>query len=641
LAAVGAVGTAIGIGADELALKRAYSGLTDASGAGEYEDFPQLPTPPAAPSSGYDRLHIEADKLLHVTDDAGYNRAMEPHSSASYIIFNEGSMVKARNGSTGAIDYSGSEPAVVICNAINALTNGGKIFVKSGTYIMNSLPVTIGGDAGNAAIGSTSASGIELCGEGAATYLKAGTNLNGTVIGALNVDNWYIHDLQVDGNREAQNGDGINPELMGINLFNTTNTVVQNCYVHDCKTYGIGITGTACRILSNYVVNCNGNGIILFGCTQSIVKGNVVDGASDVGLDVSGGQPTPTTDILCEGNIVTNVNLGASPWSLNTGIGIMVGDNGPASRVSVKGNMVDSCGSFGLYSAPSSDTTNLDIEFDGNQIYNCHGGISGGYTTRFTIKGNTIDTTSGKDDFGDGVNLPSSIVNGTVEGNTTYNTGYTGIFTGASGVRIMGNRVIMTNSPPNNVYAINVEADDCIIIDNNLDLSGARETTGAIFAGSSYGTISGNSCIGNSATPQIYWGLNMYGNHNLVTGNNFKNFAPGWPLADNGVGNYISGNHGCNPLNLIENPLNTKNNTIGTNGTTAAPLADTDYTAQGPDLIVNVTGGTGTSITVKDGTGNTLLSALNTPLLGQRLPFGYKINFGPFTVPPNVSVFGE
>jgi hypothetical protein len=485
-------------------------------------------------------------------------------------------------------------------------------------------------------------SGIELFGEGAGTVLKAGANLNGTVIGVLNVDNWYIHDLQVDGNRQTQNGDGINPELLGISLFNTTNTVVQNCYVHDCKTYGIGITGTACRILNNYVVNSNANGIILFGCTESIVKGNVVNGASDVGLDLSGGQPNPTTDILCEGNVVTNVNLGVSPWSLNSGIGIMVGDNGPANRVSVKGNIVISCGSFGLFSGPPSETTNFDIEFDGNQIYNCHGGISGGDTTRFTIKGNMVDTTSGNDDLGDGVNLPSSVVNGSVEGNTIYNTGYAGIFTGASGVKIMGNTVIMTNSPSDNVYAINVEADDCMVIENDVDLSGAGATIGAIFTGNSFGTISGNRCLGNAATSQTYWGLNMYGNHNLVTGNSFKNFSRGWSLADNGVGNYISGNQGCNPLNQIDNPLNTKNKTIGTNGTAAAsPLANIDYTAQGPGLIVNVSGGTDASITIKDGAGNTILSSLSTPVLGQRLPFGYKINFGPFSNSPTVTVFGE
>ena len=641
MAAVGAIGTVIGITADELALKQACLGSTSNSATAEYEDLPQLPSPPPTPSSGYDRVHVETDKLLHVIDDVGYNRAMEPHAPASYIIFNEGPTVKARNGSTGAIDYLGSEPAAVIFNAINALSNGGKIFIKAGTYVLNSLPVMLGGDAGNAAIGSTSISGIELCGEGTASHLQLGTNQNGTVIGILNVNNWYIHDLQVDGNREFQSGWGMHPELMGMNLYNTTNTVVQNCYVHDCKTYGIQVYGNACRVLGNYVANSNANGIILYGCTGTIVKGNVVNGASDVGLDVSGGQPKPTIDILCEGNVVTNVNLGVSPWSLNTGIGMMVGDNGPASQVTVKDNIVDTCSGWGIYSGPGSGGTNYDLIFEGNQVYNCKGGISGGSTTRWTIKGNTIDTTSANNDLGDGVNIASSVVNGTVEGNTTYNTGYAGIFTGASGVKIIGNTVVMTSSPPDYVYAINVEADNCMIANNEVDLTGAKATIGAIYTGNSYGTISGNRCLGNATSLQTL-GLLMYGDHNVVIGNSFRNFAGAWSFADNGVDNYISGNHGFNPLNQIKDTINTSNNTIGTNGTGgASPVASTDYTAQGPNLIVNVTGGTGASITVKDGAGNMILSALGTPLLGQRLPFGYKINFGAFSAAPTVTVFGE
>jgi hypothetical protein len=550
-------------------------------------------------------------------------------------------MIKARNGSTGLIDYSAPDPAAVISNSINALSNGGKICIKAGTYVLNSLPVILGGNAGNAAIGSASISGVELFGEGAATVLKAGSNLNGTIIGILNVDNWYIHGIQVDGNREYQSGGGVNPELMGMNLYNTTNTLVQNCYVHDCKTYGIAATGRACRILNNYIVNSNANGIILYGCTGSVVKGNVVNGASDVGLDVSGGQPNPTVDILCEGNVVTNVNLGVSPWNLNTGVGIMVGDNGFANRVTVKGNIIDTCGGFGLYSGPPSGTTNSDIVFEGNQIYNCQGGVSGGNTDRWAVKDNLIDTTSARNNNGDGVFLPSGTSHGTIEGNVICNTAFIGILAQAGGINIIGNRVRMTNSTPDYLYAINVEADNCMIANNYVDLAQAKGTIGAIYTGKSYGIITGNSCVGN-ATPSQTFGLLISGNCNAVIGNSFTNFAGTLPFADNGVGNYISGNYGLNPLNQINHPINTTNNTIGTNGMGgASPAPSTDYTTQGPNLIVSITGGTGVSITIKDGGGNTVLSGLRTPLVGQRLPFGYKINFGPFSVAPSVTAFGE
>ena len=49
---------------------------------------------------------------------------------ASYVIFKEGSIYYARNGKTGVIDYSGTDASKIIQATINALTNGGKIFIE-------------------------------------------------------------------------------------------------------------------------------------------------------------------------------------------------------------------------------------------------------------------------------------------------------------------------------------------------------------------------------------------------------------------------------------------------------------------------------------------------------------------------------
>lgn len=55
--------------------------------------------------------------------------------SASYIIFKDDEgLTYAKNGSTGAIDYSSTNASYVIQSAIDALTNGGKIFIKAGTH---------------------------------------------------------------------------------------------------------------------------------------------------------------------------------------------------------------------------------------------------------------------------------------------------------------------------------------------------------------------------------------------------------------------------------------------------------------------------------------------------------------------------
>jgi hypothetical protein len=66
---------------------------------------------------------------------------IEPNSfqtEASYIIFTDGTTIYARNGTTGAIDYSGTDASTVIQSAINALTNG-VIFLKNGVYDVSSM----------------------------------------------------------------------------------------------------------------------------------------------------------------------------------------------------------------------------------------------------------------------------------------------------------------------------------------------------------------------------------------------------------------------------------------------------------------------------------------------------------------------
>jgi hypothetical protein len=110
-------------------------------------------------------------------------------------------------------------------------------------------------------------------------------------------------------------------------------------------------------------------------------------------------------------------------------------------------------------------------------------------------------------------------------------------------------------------------------------------------------------------------------------------------IEDNGKYTSIRNNIGFNPLNKITNIFNTTNNTIGTNGSTATPSASTDYVVQGPDLLVTVSGGSGVSITIKDGAGNTIQSGLST-ITQILLPYGYKINLGGFSSSPTVLVFG-
>lgn len=87
-----------------------------------------------------------------------------PVIPASYIIYidSDTNTIKAKNGTTGAIDYSGSDAATVIQDTLNALTSGGSVFIRkaSSQYSINqsiSLPSNITIDSDFATLRDTSA----------------------------------------------------------------------------------------------------------------------------------------------------------------------------------------------------------------------------------------------------------------------------------------------------------------------------------------------------------------------------------------------------------------------------------------------------------------------------------------------------
>jgi len=65
-------------------------------------------------------------------------------SEVSYIIFKDGNTIKARNGKTGQIQYSGTNAAAVIQNVFNTIKdNGGLVFFKAGVYDITGNDLTV------------------------------------------------------------------------------------------------------------------------------------------------------------------------------------------------------------------------------------------------------------------------------------------------------------------------------------------------------------------------------------------------------------------------------------------------------------------------------------------------------------------
>ncbi len=72
--------------------------------------------------------------LIFVSRDQ-VNQFSQNNSTYDYVVFLDGATVKARNGTSGAIDYASTDASYVINSAI---AGGNNIYIKQGTYTLNS-----------------------------------------------------------------------------------------------------------------------------------------------------------------------------------------------------------------------------------------------------------------------------------------------------------------------------------------------------------------------------------------------------------------------------------------------------------------------------------------------------------------------
>ncbi len=110
---------------------------------------------------------------------------------ASYIVYQDGGTIKAKNSTTGKVQFEGTDADSVIQSAINQLTNGGKVLIKRGDYyIDNTITVK---------------NRVSIAGEGGeATVLDPTANVSVFTIGAgthgLTIEDLFLLDRSETGN---------------------------------------------------------------------------------------------------------------------------------------------------------------------------------------------------------------------------------------------------------------------------------------------------------------------------------------------------------------------------------------------------------------------------------------------------------
>jgi hypothetical protein len=168
-----------------------------------------------------------------------------PFSEASYVVGQYNSTYYyAKNCTTGKFDYLSSNAAYVIQAAINALTSGGKIFFKDGTYALGATDLTVtfpNAHCEFAFIGETEG-GVIFTSSATKLLDVTNTTWGGTLYG------WVIRIENIDFRHSCTGADDITldllysiPRIKNVRCFNSYYaTAVQGIGIRTGLTAGIG-----------------------------------------------------------------------------------------------------------------------------------------------------------------------------------------------------------------------------------------------------------------------------------------------------------------------------------------------------------------------------------------------------------------
>jgi len=163
----------------------------------------------------------------------------------SYIIRknpSDSKIIEAINGTTGKIDYSGTNASTVIQSAINA---GGQTMLTTGTYIVNNT------------ICLTDTAQC-LVGNGKSTILQLADGADCNVINITGTAKWFqeVRNLKIDGNKDQQtkgNGIYISHTYGG---SEDAHTLIEDVWVSNTKENGIWIADDSREVrLENVLVS--------------------------------------------------------------------------------------------------------------------------------------------------------------------------------------------------------------------------------------------------------------------------------------------------------------------------------------------------------------------------------------------------
>jgi len=424
-------------------------------------------------------------------------------ATASYIVFKDtDGLTKVKDGMTGQVVYASSDDASAIQYAVNQLRSGGRMLIKSGTYIVDTIYIQ-------------GVRGLSIVGEGWGTRLVA--KGSDTIV-------FKIGD-RVDSSKSSQ---GVEIAYL---MIDGSNQATEDTYPENVdRRFGIEAVspdGSTKDIYIHhlYIYNTGSDSIYMWTCEGCIVAYNLVENTRGYWSSIhehgtlNADYPGFSHRAVIVGNVIRNsavcsirhgriiafnrvVNSGGREYTSWAASAIVGGDPGSL----IYGNVIEGTqrGVSGILTWRSGNI------IEANTIVNAskHGIIVGYNIPSITpVSGHTIVDNVIINPGYNGIFIPGSVSNSIVKGNTVVRPAVSGILFGTDAGNdnvVEGNVVIDPAYPYNgyNGYGIVVYGSYQLIKNNKIIVASSNVVPQAFIkeGGGDYNVIEGNYIPANAST---------------------------------------------------------------------------------------------------------------------------------------------
>ena len=571
-----------------------------------------------------------------------------PKAPYSYEIYTDGVNTYMKNGTTGQIDYYNTNTSKVLQFALNNLTSGGKIYIKTGLYNISSEVIV-------------QYSNITIEGDGASSHLEVVANFTAPALKQsifyVIANNVIIEDLQLDGNQYNQQfandeyGIWTNAVNRTITFSTTTAASSNGSFVVDTSRlepsgYWVGyyllITSGAYSGYEEPITAWNETSGT-FTVSPQFGSSGVASGTTYELGSTSVWNHTQQVSIL--DNYIHDFGEGGGQNGLGGGVVFQFSDLGVMDA-----NTLANCGHWGLAFWGDDNQTSVV----GNSIINCYEGLEihsvmnsymqdyGSYEN--VISGNAVYNCTKHGIIADGS------WNTLITANTVKDCGFKGSFdgNGGTGIRIIGQNIDVFGNSVFDSYesGIEVTGSNNKISDNYVE--GSSQVTSKLWEqigvnGTAANTvISDNTVVNNPVRSTIakygIWVRAGAGTGTIIEGNDvYGSGANATAGIECDVTNVtVINNPGYNPKGYIANPIAaTTYSIIDMGGTNSTWVSATTYTNFQSPKTLYLSGGTITALIVD---GQTLFTTAGSYAIVLELGDTFSVTF---SAAPTITVIGQ